>query len=350
MSNSSDASPRSRSKAASRSARQEKHIWLWTCVAGQSPAVIAAPRDVPNKPAPPTPSICRSPIWKHRDNGVWTCAAGPARTVSLPDHAILRASATPAARVCPTPSGKRGQDKAKGQFYTTPELAARFYRVFQIYFDPAGFLMLEPSAGCGAFSKLLPAGSFGCDIEPMVAGIYEVDFLKLTIHSNQRIVCIGNPPFGINANLAKAFFNRAASFSDVIAFILPKTFRKTGTINSLDDRFHLLHEEEVPDDAFIFQGKVRSVPTVFQIWIRRDYRRARLPDIKTHAEFEFAPAKDADFALQRVGKDAGKVHHGMKRSPKAHYFIKGNVEDAMKELQSAFGKVAANTAGTARTR
>lgn len=240
----------------------------------------------------------------------------------------------------PVPSAK-----ALSQFYTRAHLVARYYRAFCRRFDPTCFQFVEPSAGSGVFLGVMPIGTFACDIAPTDPDIFVADFLTLRIWSSLPVACIGNPPFGKNSKLAIAFFNRAAEFSDVIAFILPRTFKKASTINCLDDRFHLLYEVVVPDKAFTFEGKLRSVPSVFQIWVRRDDRRAKIPEIRTHRHFEFTDGENGDFGLQRVGKDAGKVHHGMKRSRKAHYFIKGDVEGIMEQLRPAFAKAAANTAG-----
>ena len=254
----------------------------------------------------------------------------------------------PASPKLPTSSGNRAEAKALSKFFTRPDLAARYYRVFCRFFDPKCFQFIEPGAGSGAFLHVLPVSTFGFDIAPTGPGIFRADFLKLGIYCSVPTACIGNPPFGKNANLAVAFFNHAATFSDVIAFILPRTFRKTMVINKLHSKFHLLHEELVPDNAFVFEGEVRSVPTVFQIWERRESDRAKLPVIRSHPDFKILPAeeaKKADFALQRVGKNAGLVHHDLDRSHKAHYFIKGNVEHVMKELRAEFAKAAANTAG-----
>lgn len=279
------------------------------------------------------------------DHGVWICAPGSALTVTAPAADVLRKPAPLPLPRCLTQTDERGQEKEKGQFYTSPDLAKHYYRSFRRHFDPAVFQMVEPSAGWGAFLELMPVGSFGCDIEPMRTGIYTADFLTLEINSSRPIACLGNPPFGRNAKLAVGFFNHAASQSDVIGFIVPKTFGKTSIINSLDDRFHLLHEEPVPDNAFLFQDKRHSVATVFQIWVRREYRREALPDIKTHPDFKFVSRVHADFAIRRIGKHAGLVHDETWRSNQAHYFIQSNARAVMVALKPAFTKAAQNTAG-----
>lgn len=327
-------------------------IWLWSCAAQPGRTVTVSTPDVMRKITPPandaalrsgsevdTPTPLRSVY------SAGTCAAGTVATVTVPTNDVLPKSVASAPHSWAPQYGSRGQDKELSQFYTRSYLAKRYYRRLLKYYDSSSLQMVEPSAGWGVFLVLMPSGSFGCDIQPMGNGIYEGDFLTLEIRSNRRIACIGNPPFGTNARLAICFFNHAASFSDVIAFIVPQTFRKTATINKLDDAFHLLHEELVPDDAFIFQGKRRSVPTVFQIWVRQKDRRAKLPDVKTHPDFEFTSREKADFAIQRIGHRAGRVHDALWRSDEAHYFIKGNVKQVMKSLERAFAGVAQNTAG-----
>lgn len=236
------------------------------------------------------------------------------------------------------------------QYYTREDVAARLYGIFREHFDPARFLMVEPSAGTGAFLKLLPAGSIGYDLDPKYPGIVTADFLKVRIGKDRpmadkrRIAIIGNPPFGRIASLAVRFFNHAAREAEVIAFIVPKSFRKAAIENRLDRRFHLVHEEEVPADAFLFQGRPHDVPAVFQIWERRAARRALRRRETTHPDFTFLKTEyGADFAIHRVGAKAGQVHHDMTASRNSNHFIKGDVEAAMRQLD--FASVVGNVAG-----
>lgn len=286
--------------------------------------------------APPPSRLRDFVVWRRRPSE-------PTATVTAPARDVLRRPAPPASAASP-PAACDGA-KAKGQFFTRPKLAKRYLRVLEKHVDLATLQIVEPSAGQGAFLQILPEGTFGCDIESMCADVFTADFLTLDISSNRHLAFVGNPPFGRNAKLAIRFFNHAARQCDVIAFILPRTFRKAGTINQLNDAFHLLHEELVPPKAFIFEGRPHSVTTVFQIWVRREERREQLPDVKTHPDFEFTTWDDGDFAIQRVGKYAGRVHHDMDRSRRAHYFIKGDVEGVMRKCQSAFARAARNTAG-----
>lgn len=229
------------------------------------------------------------------------------------------------------------------QYYTRPDVAAQLYDVFQRYFDPERFHMVEPSAGDGSFFKLLPAGSAGYDVDPKWPGVVTADFLKIALPRHRPIAIIGNPPFGKNSSAAVRFFNHAASAATVIAFILPKTFRKKPLQNKLDPAFHLLHEEEVPTDAFLFQSEPYDVPTVFQIWVRRSEPRGKWRIETKHPDFEFTTAEAADFVIQRVGANAGRVHRDFGKSTSSHLFIRGPVEAIMRQLD--FASVAGNVAG-----
>ena len=257
------------------------------------------------------------------------------------------------------------QDKARqlDQFFTRDEVAEELFDRFLRQFSehdvgtskPTRFL--EPSAGKGAFSRLLPPGSFALDIDPQGPGIVQGDFLDMTLPTEDRWAVIGNPPFGKNASMAIKFFNHAAGAAGVIALIVPRTFQKVSVQNRLDLSFHLIDEMPVPKDAFIFEGKRKHVPAVFQIWVKKDVRRPMivlpitLP--KVHADFEFLRAEEvhkANFAIQRVGAKAGQVHHNLEAKPSAHYFVRAtpgiaDLEDAMNRLRLDFEAMARRTAG-----
>ena len=51
---------------------------------------------------------------------------------------------------------------------------------------------------------------------------------------------LGNPPFGKNCSLAIKFFNKAAEFADLIAFIIPRTFKRISIQNKLNLNFSFI--------------------------------------------------------------------------------------------------------------
>ena len=100
--------------------------------------------------------------------------------------------------------------------------------------------------GCGAgdfieaFSYYLPKYELiGIDISPEHPDIVEKDFFTYTPSPHlQNILVIGNPPFGRSCSLAIKFFNHASKWANVIAFIIPRTFRRVSIHNKLNVYFH----------------------------------------------------------------------------------------------------------------
>ena len=127
------------------------------------------------------------------------------------------------------------------QYYTQRSLTKRL--VASLNFDQFD-IVLEPSAGDGAFFDYLPKSKrLGIDLEPASPDIRREDFFNFNAQEGKSYFVVGNPPFGKNSSLAKSFFNRAAGFADKIAFVLPRTFRKLSIINNLDKNFCLTSED-----------------------------------------------------------------------------------------------------------
>ena len=192
-------------------------------------------------------------------------------------------------------------------------------------------LWLEPSAGEGAFLRYLPTPRIGLDISPSNnSEIIQKDFLQWSPHTKSTIAVVGNPPFGKNSSLAVKFFNHSATFADCIAMILPRTFRKDSIVNRLDRNFHLKAETTMPNESYEFEGESYSVPTVFQIWSRKSKKRDLNLPSKSHAHFSFVDKNTGDFAVQRVGVNAGRVKLDMDSiSPNSHYFLKEIVKGVL---------------------
>lgn len=233
------------------------------------------------------------------------------------------------------------------QFHTRGDVAECLLEHLRHYVDFESSLFVEPSAGTGSFYLRLPLGSIGFDIDVQCPGVIEADFLSTTLPRHPRIVVVGNPPFGRSCSLAIPFFNHAATFAHTIAFILPLTFMKVSIQNRLDLDFHLIEQIPLPDKAFIFQGKPKHVPTVFQIWQRRDSPRRKLILPKTHPDFDFVKdPRDADFAIQRVGKKAGLIVEDLEQELKLHYFIRAKKLGVLPRMRNLdFLVFAARTAG-----
>jgi len=209
------------------------------------------------------------------------------------------------------------------QYYTKRSTAQELLK--KLSFDKYDYV-LEPSAGDGAFFDYLPEiKRIGIDLDPPGKGVIKQDFFTFKPESGKSYFVVGNPPFGKNASLAKAFFNYSAQFADKIAFIVPRTFRKYSLTNRLDRHFWLVHEESLPKNSFrLTCGKEYDVPCVFQLWEKRKDLREIVKLPLTHNDFEFTDRSNASFAIRRVGVNAGKVFEtGPSLSVSSHYFIKG---------------------------
>jgi predicted RNA methylase len=242
--------------------------------------------------------------------------------------------------------------KELDQYFTKPDVADKCIDQLQSILSVplTGFnSILEPSSGEGAFVSSLK--SRGISEEKLVYvdidakdEAHRRDFLKANVaafvkNESQTFVTIGNPPFGKNSSTAVAFFNRAAEFSDVIAFILPRTFRKESVQKKLNDNFHLIHDNLLDKNSFTFQGKDYDVPCVFQIWCRGRFAsycnsmvsipangiRVLKPHPKQTNDFKFVKASESpDFAIRRVGVNAGRIFTDdpESKSESSHLFVK----------------------------
>lgn len=192
------------------------------------------------------------------------------------------------------------KSKELDKFYTNPKIAKQFVDIVNQYFPLQDFdLIVEPSAGNGSFLQLLPSNSIGIDIEPEAPNIIKQDFFQYTspyhpLYNNIKIACIGNPPFGSGYMnpLAKAFFNHAATFSELIAFIVPAKWQTSWKVQyQLDKNFGLYYSEFLPKNSFLLDEEPYDVPCCMQIWSKtstkelKNIRIIQRPSTK-HEDFE----------------------------------------------------------------
>lgn len=235
---------------------------------------------------------------------------------------------------------KEGLDK----FYTLPECSKKCIdKVCELY-DIAGWdLIIEPSAGNGSFLNQIPSNNkIGIDILPDHQDIIKQDFFDYNppaININKNILVIGNPPFGKVSSLAIKFFNHSAKWANVIAFIIPRTFRKISIQNRLDNKFHLVYDEEIPNNPCCF-SPIMSVKCCFQIWEKKELERSFIDLPKKHDDWEFlklgknddngqpTPPLDADFALRAYGGNIGEIKtEGLNElRPKSWHWFKANID------------------------
>jgi len=203
------------------------------------------------------------------------------------------------------------------KFYTKPEIVDKCLALFSTHYKYETFdLIIEPACGNGSFfNKIQVDNKLGIDIQPEndlsftnnnKDKILQKDFLTYKPQSNvKNILIIGNPPFGRKCYLAVKFFNHASSFSNVIAFIVPQTFRRLSIQNRLDLNFHLNVDESLPSNCF---EPFTQVKCCFQIWERKDYKRSIIKLPQRHKDWDFLQIGDheANFVLRTTG-GVGKI-------------------------------------------
>lgn len=229
------------------------------------------------------------------------------------------------------------------KFYTTNDVVNNCIAIIKANVKISeNDLCIEPSAGNGAFIegiKSLSKKYLFYDIEPENNAIIKQNFLELdytSIKSN-KIHVIGNPPFGRQSSSAIKFIKKACEFCISFSFILPKSFKKDSLKKHIPLKFALIHESEIPNNAFIINGISHNVPCVFQIWEKQEKNRS-VPEKLSPKLFKFVKKEEEhDISFRRVGVNAGKVDKKTEnKSFQSHYFIKfDNIsEEIYKKIES----------------
>lgn len=222
-----------------------------------------------------------------------------------------------------------GQKDKLDKFYTKSSIAQACLNELDL--NSYDFI-LEPSAGDGSFSRLIP-NCYAIDIAPGAEDIVQQDFFLYKPTVEGRILVVGNPPFGQQSTLALKFFNHAASFATTIAFILPRSFKKVSLQNQLDLNFSLIKEMDLPEDSFTLDEEDYGVPCVFQVWERTEKPREKVKMKTTTTLFEFTKnPDDADFRIQRVGGNAGKAYADKNGAVSSNYYLINKTSLSVEQL------------------
>lgn len=220
-----------------------------------------------------------------------------------------------------------GQKNKLDKFYTKPDTAKKCLTLLNLHTYTT---IIEPSAGNGAFSNLLFAlkeqnkiggNIYAFDIRPEENRIVEQDWFDYTPQlGEEKILVVGNPPFGQQCSLAIKFINHA--------FILPRSFTKESLQNRITHLARLTQEIPLQKNSFTLADKDYDVPSVFQMWERVPENTCPRPSLAplTSEWFSFVKQTEPyDFAIRRVG---GKAGHSFipdgKISDQTNYFIKKN--------------------------
>jgi hypothetical protein len=243
----------------------------------------------------------------------------------------------------------------KEQYYTPKPLASELVEQIQRVLGPlAGKTVLEPAGGTGAFIEAtLGAGAakvISFDIEPLHELVQEGNFLEQEI-SERNLITVSNPPFGRNNSLSIPFFNHAASFSDAICFIVPRSWRKWSVTNRLDLQFELILDVDLELDYVDADGLPLSnkshLATCFQIWKKTGNTR-KIVKVQDQGIIEKVSPDQADVSLTIFGYGCGKVKTDFEPvANTTQMFLKLKHPQALSALESVdYSRFFKNTAYT----
>jgi hypothetical protein len=239
------------------------------------------------------------------------------------------------------PTAEAVREGGLDKFYTVPAIAEKCLESIGSRYSWSEWgLVVEPSAGNGSFLTKIPTEKkVGIDISPEHCDIITQDFLTYTPpEGTGKILVVGNPPFGRVSSLAIKFFNHASKWADVIAFIIPRTFRRVSVHNKLNTQFHLVFDEDIPMEPCSFSPPMMA-KCCFQIWEKKNVCRPTVELSTTHVDWDFlgfgpkdekgqpTPPSGADFAIRAYGGKCGEiVSSGLETlRPKSWHWIKASI-------------------------
>lgn len=189
------------------------------------------------------------------------------------------------------------------KFYTNPKIITKLIKTVDVFIKSSGFgikvIWIEPSAGSGNFIDVLNKtytnpNIKAFDISPhRNSNITKADFLKLKPKYSKNNVIIGNPPFGKRANLAIEFVNKSFEWADIVAFILPKQFKRFLTQKQINSKAKLIAELKIDEDSFLVNDRAYNVNCVFQIWVNSE--REEFTDFSNKRIIKSPSIKHNDF-------------------------------------------------------
>lgn len=152
---------------------------------------------------------------------------------------------------------------ARDAWFTKPSIAHRVTKWASKVVDAPIRLVVEPSAGDGAFLDAAEAHFMAdvdaMDIAPRAHGIVKQDFFTYAPPAKygcDHVLVLGNPPFGVKSSLAMKFIRHAATFADHVVFILSENFKTSDAFRAqLPHGFTIVDVLELPRDSFCSEAE-----------------------------------------------------------------------------------------------
>jgi len=243
----------------------------------------------------------------------------------------------------------------KEQYYTPPAIASQILEsLSEIVDDYSERTLIEPAGGTGTFidaARMIGiVNIISFDIEPLHPEVKTGDFLSQHL-SISGAITVSNPPFGRNNSLSIPFFNHAAKYSDLIVFIVPRSWRKWSVLNKLDPQFHLVRDDDLSIDYVNADGELlhqnNGLRTCVQYWKRQSDRRPKIV-VEDRGLIEKCGFHEADVSLTIFGYGCGTVRTDFSRkSNTTQMFLKLRHPMALEALEKVdFSRFYLNTAYT----
>jgi hypothetical protein len=231
----------------------------------------------------------------------------------------------------------------KEQYYTPASLSLEIIRRVCSHLEsPTSRIFLEPAGGTGSFIEAAKEFGFqtieSMDIEPKHPLVKEQDFLQASLNLSNA-VCVTNPPFGRNNSLSVPFFNKAAEYADIIAFIVPRSWRKWSVLNRLNLSFHLVDDWNLDIDYVDEEGNsthgVGNLRTCVQVWKKDEFVLRQPVKIPDHGIIEKTTPELADVSFTLFGYSCGTVKEEFPRvANTTQTFLKLNHPRALEALKA----------------
>ncbi len=248
-------------------------------------------------------------------------------------------------------------DKERNAFFTNENVARECIEDLKKNIpDFYKYNFLEPSAGSGVFVKqLLDVGVnknkiLALDIEPRSKLVSKENFLWHGVNvkvqsfsSPQKLLVVGNPPFGKRSKMAIQFLEKSFLFADTVGFILPNQFSKWSVQSKLQSDIKLIYQRRLDHKSFVFMGKPYGVNCNFQIWTRKkivgnNLRLRSAPKIK-HIDFDMFQYNNTPQAKKYFDKSVYKWSFAVPRQGFYDYSIRIKDQNKLNtKIQWAFFK------------
>jgi hypothetical protein len=184
------------------------------------------------------------------------------------------------------------------KFYTKPNIVENCISCIDFnQYD----LVIEPSAGSGSFYNVIPHNNkIGLDLLPENQNIIKCDWFEYQIDTAyEKVLIIGNPPFGKRNKLSRMFLEHSSKFINVytIAFILPDVYNKHTLQKFVPKEFRLKTIMKLDRNSFTINGKDYHVPCSFFVFEKSIGTCLRFdPDAyKETDDWTFGKPNDYDF-------------------------------------------------------